>query len=75
MEYKELYNLVKNYLKESELKLVDKAYEFALEKHFGQKRMTGEDYIQHPLNVAYILTEINADYQTICAALMHDLVC
>ena len=58
----------------SEIDMIKKAYNYAYEKHFGQKRMTGEDYIQHPLNVAYILTEINADYQTICAALMHDVI-
>ena len=58
----------------SEIEMIKKAYEYASKKHFGQKRMTGEDYIQHPLNVAYILTEINADYQTICAALMHDVI-
>ena len=57
-----------------ELDLIRKAYMFAYEKHFGQKRLTGEDYIIHPLNVAYILTEIYADSSTICAALLHDVL-
>lgn len=57
-----------------ELSLVTKAYMFAYEKHFGQKRLTGEDYINHPLNVAFILTEIYADSSTICAALLHDVI-
>ena len=74
MKYEELYNLVKNYLKEEELELVDKAYNFALEKHFGQKRLTGDDYIVHPISVAYILAGINADQPTICAALLHDVL-
>lgn len=59
---------------EKELEVIDKAYKYASLKHFGQKRLTGEDYIYHPLNVAYILTTINADYETISAALLHDVV-
>ena len=59
---------------EKDLDDVRSAYMFAFEKHFGVKRLTGEDYIIHPLNVAYILTEIYADAQTICAALLHDVV-
>ena len=59
---------------EEELSVIKKAYEFASEKHFGQKRLTGEDYIIHPLNVAYILTGIKADFETLSAALLHDVV-
>ncbi|MBR6113531.1 MAG: bifunctional (p)ppGpp synthetase/guanosine-3',5'-bis(diphosphate) 3'-pyrophosphohydrolase, partial [Bacilli bacterium] len=59
---------------EKELDLIRSAYMFAFEKHFGVKRLTGEDYIIHPLNVAYILTEIKADAPSICAALMHDVI-
>ena len=57
-----------------EIESIKVAYKYAEKKHFGQVRMTGEEYIEHPLNVAYILTEINADYQTICAALLHDVI-
>ena len=57
-----------------EIESIKEAYKYAEKKHFGQVRMTGEEYIEHPLNVAYILTEINADYQTICAALLHDVI-
>ena len=46
-----------------EIESIKEAYKYAEKKHFGQVRMTGEEYIEHPLNVAYILTEINADYQ------------
>lgn len=58
----------------NEIEQIKKAYEFAYEKHFGVKRMTGEDYITHPLNVAYILTDIHADSATICGALLHDVL-
>ena len=59
---------------EEDLKLIRKAYEFAAKKHFGQKRISGDDYIQHPLNVALILTEINADAYALAAALLHDTI-
>ena len=59
---------------EDELRIIEKAYNYAKEKHFTQKRITGDDYITHPLNVAYILTDVNADYKAICAALLHDTI-
>ena len=59
---------------EEELRIIEKAYNYAKEKHFTQKRITGDDYITHPLNVAYILTDVNADYKAICAALLHDTI-
>ena len=65
------YDVIDN---EEELKIITKAYKYAYEKHFGQKRRTGEDYIIHPLNVALILTEIYADYECLCAALLHDVL-
>ncbi len=73
--FDELYEKVNTYITdEKELKLLSSAYLFAYEKHFGQKRLTGEDYITHPLNVAYILSEINADSSTLCAAILHDTI-
>lgn len=59
---------------EKDLKKLSKAYMFAYEKHFGQKRLSGEEYIIHPLNVAFILASINADVSTLCAALLHDTI-
>ena len=55
-------------------KLIMKAFNFANEKHKNQKRVSGEPYIIHPINVAYILAEIGLDDSTICAALLHDIV-
>ena len=72
--YDELYEQVKTYIPENELNDISRAYKFAYEYHFGTKRQSGEDYITHPLNVAYILTSINADSATIEAALLHDLI-
>ena len=70
-----LMKKIKSYITDSdELNVIEEAYNFASIKHFGQKRLTGEDYIIHPLNVAYILTRISADYETLSAALLHDVV-
>ena len=55
-------------------KLIMKAFNYANEKHKDQKRGSGEPYIIHPVNVAYILAEIGLDEATICAALLHDVV-
>ena len=56
------------------VKLVQKAYDFASKNHEGQLRKSGEPYIIHPLNVAYILVTAELDEPTICAALLHDVV-
>lgn len=55
-------------------KLIMKAYNYAVEHHGEQKRRSGEPYIIHPLNVAYILAGVGLDESTICAALLHDVV-
>lgn len=55
-----------------EIEIVKKAYNYADNLHSGQMRQSGEPYISHPLNVAYILAEMHADRDTICAGLLHD---
>ena len=66
---------IKSYIEnEEELKVIQKAYLFAKEKHEGQFRKSGEPYIIHPMNVAQILTTIYADYETISAGFMHDVL-
>ena len=70
----DLIKRIKMNKRKSNTGLILKAYNFADEHHRGQKRMSGEDYIIHPLNVAYILADLNMDDATICAALLHDVV-
>lgn len=73
--FEDVQNVVKTYIiQDEELKLIEKAYLYALEKHRGEKRLTGDDYINHPLNVAHILASMNADYETICAGFLHDIL-
>ncbi len=74
IDYEDLEKRIKEYLSEEDQKEIKKAYLYAKEKHKGQYRKTGEEYIIHPLFVAYILTSINADKDTIIAALLHDVV-
>jgi len=57
----------------NDLKLIRKAYDFAKSKHGDQLRKSGEPYIIHPIQVAYILACLELDDSTICAALLHDL--
>ena len=52
--------------------VIRKAYDYAYDLHKGQYRQSGEEYITHPLNVAYILAEMHADRDTLCAGLLHD---
>ena len=67
----DLINLLEEYNPE-EIEFVKKAYEYAENLHSGQSRQSGEPYITHPLNVAYILAELHADRDTVCAGLLHD---
>ena len=59
---------------EEQLKEIKKAYLYAEDKHNGQYRKSGEEYIYHPLNVSIILTSIYADTPTLVASLLHDVV-
>ena len=67
----DLINILEEYNPE-EIEFVKKAYEYAENLHSGQSRQSGEPYITHPLNVAYILAELHADRDTVCAGLLHD---
>ncbi|MFT3950736.1 MAG: bifunctional (p)ppGpp synthetase/guanosine-3',5'-bis(diphosphate) 3'-pyrophosphohydrolase [Oscillospiraceae bacterium] len=60
--------------KQYDLSKIVSAYELAAQYHISQKRDSGEPYISHPLAVAYILLELGMDTDTICAALLHDVV-
>ena len=66
-----LIRLINQYNPES-IETIKKAYELAEYLHKGQYRQSGELYISHPLNVSYILAEMHADCDTICAGLLHD---
>ena len=71
---KQLLTSISAYLSTSEQSLVLKAYEYGAHAHKEQRRKSGEPYICHPLSVAQILAEMRMDGETICAALLHDVI-
>ena len=66
-------NKSNNYTKE-DIELINKAYKFALKKHDGMKRLSGDEYIIHPLSVALILCDLNSDALTISCAILHEVM-
>lgn len=69
----DLIKLISDYNPGEEEKIRN-AYNYAKTLHAGQLRESGEEYITHPLNVAYILAEMHADANTVCAGLLHDVL-
>ena len=72
--FEQLLEVIKASDKNYNITKITSAYEFAAEKHKDQKRESGEPYITHPIAVAQILIELGMDTDTICAALLHDVV-
>ncbi|HOZ54220.1 MAG TPA: RelA/SpoT family protein [Bacilli bacterium] len=74
-KFEELYKKLKTYIKsETDLDKIKDAYTYAKDIHFGKKRLNGEDFILHPLNVAYILSNVFSDTKTIITALLHEVI-
>jgi guanosine-3',5'-bis(diphosphate) 3'-pyrophosphohydrolase len=69
-----LYKTCKTYLSSEDIKKIQKAYSFAFYAHMGQKRKDGSDYITHPVAVTEILLELKMDCDSVCSALMHDVL-
>ena len=70
----DLYTRLKESFPRNQVHLIRQAYTFASKAHDGQERMDGKPYINHPLEVARILVEMNMDTDSICAGLMHDVL-
>lgn len=69
-----LIDSIKKYNKNTNIELIEKAFNLAKEKHKGQVRNSGEEYIIHPVEVSIILASLEMDDETICAGLMHDVL-
>ena len=65
---------VKTYSPNADMGLLRQAYDLAAEVHKGQKRLSGEPYINHPLETAGILTSLEMDVKSVAAALLHDVI-
>ena len=68
----EVIELCASYMNESHVAFVQKAADFSEQAHSGQFRKSGDPYIQHPVEVAYILATLHAGPDTIAAGLLHD---
>ena len=67
-------DLVSSLSKRDDFETIKRAYEYAKKEHEGMKRLTGDDFITHPLEVTKILMELNVDDTTIIAALLHEVI-
>jgi RelA/SpoT family (p)ppGpp synthetase len=65
---------IQKYLNSYQIKKIEKAFYVAKDAHHGQKRKSGENYINHPLSAAAYLAEYELDHETIMAAILHDVV-
>jgi RelA/SpoT family (p)ppGpp synthetase len=70
----DLCDVLEEYLEPEQVQDVYRAYLFGAEAHEGQRRMSGEPYIYHPLAVARILAELHLDHESIIAAILHDVI-
>ena len=70
----QLLNKLETYLPPAQVDRIRDAYEFGAEAHEGQKRLSGEPYIAHPVAVAHILADLHLDAPTIVAAILHDVI-
>jgi GTP diphosphokinase / guanosine-3',5'-bis(diphosphate) 3'-diphosphatase len=62
------------YMGSAQVDLVRRSYFYAEQAHDGQYRLTGEEYVTHPLAVAQILREMHMDHQSLIAAMLHDVI-
>jgi guanosine-3',5'-bis(diphosphate) 3'-pyrophosphohydrolase len=70
----QLLDKLEAYLSPAQVERVREAYDFGAEKHLGQKRLSGEPYITHPVAVADILADLRLDADTLVAAILHDVI-
>ena len=73
-DYEDLLACMKAQGGNYDIPLIKKAFEFCVEHHMGQKRLTSEEYYIHPFNVAKIIVTLGMDSQSIAASLLHDVV-
>ncbi len=73
-DYNELLECMKKQGGSYDIALIEKAFNYCVDHHLGQKRLTNEEYYIHPFNVAKIIVTLGMDSQSIAAALLHDVV-
>ena len=73
MDFNRLLEKAREYHSPEKLTVLEEAYKFASEKHQGQVRLSGEPFMEHPLQTAFILAELQLDVSSLAAALLHDI--
>ncbi len=73
-DFKEIARRVESYRRGENLDLLTRAYEFSARVHEGQKRLSGDPYISHPLEVVSILADLRLDLVCLVAGMLHDVV-
>ncbi len=74
MQFSDLKNKLTEYLTKDQVEIISLAYATAEKAHAGQLRSSGDEYITHPVEVANILADMHMDYQSIVAAMLHDVI-
>lgn len=72
--FSDLQNELSTYLDDEKITIIHTAYQLAAKAHKGQHRYSGDPYIIHPIAVAAILCQMQMDYQSIAAAILHDVI-
>ena len=70
----ELLAKAREYIPEERISVIDEAYRFAEKAHHGQLRLSGEPFIDHPLQTALFLAELKLDASALSAAILHDVI-
>src|SRR3989338_2658711 len=73
MNLERILEVIKNKHPDADTTMLELAYDFAQQAHQGQTRLSGEEYIEHPLETAYKLAEMDIDLPTVIAGILHDV--
>jgi GTP pyrophosphokinase len=73
-QLEEIIQRARDYNPQLEARLIQRAYDYSARMHGEQKRMSGEPYVVHPLNVALIITQLKLDQSSVITGLLHDVV-
>ena len=71
---RQIVSTVSTYDPAADVALIQRCFDFAAERHAGQRRRSGEPYVVHPVGVARIISDLRLDVPSVCAGLLHDCV-
>ena len=74
IRFEDILDRIESYKPDFDEELLQKAYIFSAREHRGQVRSSGEPYLIHPINVAYILADMRLDETSIAVGLLHDVI-